>query len=106
MSNIIQFPIRPPSLYTLAERQLIDLIGLAMEKTWDPKDLKAALKPAMKDPGIEDRSLVSIAESILALSGQGLPTDVVTVSGHMNEYGTLEEAGGLKFLSDIVMGEM
>jgi replicative DNA helicase len=105
MSNVIQFPGKFND-WSVAELQLIDLIGIAMGRTWEKDALLMMFAEAKANPDMCTDALHEIADSIVALNSQGLPVDVVTVSGHLDEYGLLEEVGGLAFLSNIIMGDL
>lgn len=105
MSNVVQFPGRYNG-WSVPELQLMDLIRMVMERTWEKDALLMTFSEALVVPEMDCDALMHIADTIVALNSQGLPTDVVTVSGHLNEYGMLEEVGGLKFLSNIIMGEL
>ncbi len=104
MSNVIEFPGRFND-WTVAERQLMDLIRMIMDRNWGKGDLSMTFVDALANPDMQCSDLRTITEAILALNHQGLPTDVVTVSGYLNEYGLLDEVGGLRFLSKIIMAE-
>jgi hypothetical protein len=105
MTNVIQFPGKFNG-WSVAELQLMDLIRIAMERTWEKDALLMMFAEAKQNPDMCTDALHEIADSIVALNSQGLSTDVVTVSGWLDEYGLLEEIGGLKFLSDIIMSEV